>query len=199
MANGQVRRDPGFPVAAEDQVEAHGEAVAVDAQIAEEAREAEHQDPARGTCEPDVEDADLIVQVAVEVHRLGQNRMGTGPRVGGAVASRRDLPVAQDLPAQLQQQRLIAVDSDPVGESGDLVREPWQLRRDHLVERGQHRFEPGHRDLFVQKQVEPAERVVDEAAQRTRESGAVLTADLVRIATQTQMGDARSAGHTTMS
>ena len=77
----QVRRQAGPPVAAEHQVQADRETVAVHPEVAEQAAEAEHQGPSRCAVEADVQHRDLVVQVAVEVHGLGQHRPAGRPAV----------------------------------------------------------------------------------------------------------------------
>ena len=90
MADGQIRRQAGAPVATEYQVQPNGETAAVDAEVAEQPTQAEYQGVIVHR-----QHRKLVVQLAVEVHGLGKNV--ARPGIGRAVAVRRNPLITQDL------------------------------------------------------------------------------------------------------
>ena len=188
----QVGRQAGPPVAAEHEVEAHGEPVAVHAEVAEQPGEAEHERAPRGPGGRDAQHGDLVVQVAVEVDGLGEHGVGARAGIGRAVAPGGHLGVSHDLAAQLQQRRLVVADARAVGQAADLLAQLRGLRGDRRAIGGDsgaqvpHRHGPGH------EMAETAGRVGHEGPQRRGEGRAVPPADGVGVACGV---DERDRGH----
>ena len=194
VPDGQVRRQAGLPVAAEHQVQPDGQAVAVHAEVAEQPAEAQHQDPARCVVEPDVEDRDLVVQVAVQVHGLGQHRPAARARgaagVGRAVAGRGHPLEPDDLAPDLEQHRLLTGDPGALGQPVDLLAQPRGGRPDGRAVLGQPGEQRGHRHRLRGQPGDAGQAVVQERAQLGGPRGAVPVADLERRAGGADEGEA---------
>src|SRR6185312_2554796 len=111
MADSEIGWDAGAPCAAEHKVEPDRQTIAVEAEIPEQPREAQQQDPARARPMSNPENDDLVVKIAVEVDRLGKHgAVFVTPAQRRTIACRMKPRIAHHLTAYLQQHRFVRRD-----------------------------------------------------------------------------------------